>query len=1500
MGGQLALGHLAHGQGFDDFADGNFTQNPVWSGDDSLFRVNAEGQLQLDDPTPSTQTAYLATPVQLLPGQTNVWSFFAAFDGFDPSSSNNLRFYLLSSDRNLTDSLNGYFLQIGQTGRDDRVDLFRQDATAETRLIAGDSGTLAGGGPFRVEVRRSPAGRWEVRLDTGNTGALISQGSAQDNTYTTGAFTGLVCNYTSTRSDKFLFDNLRFPFPDNTPPEVTAVEALGPDSLQVSFSEAVTAGTALSAFGYKLSPGNFNFGGLAFADASQTTVLMQVAPSLPPNTPLTLEVSDIEDLAGNELDEANVSFRREAVLPGDVVLNEVLADPTPILGLPEGEFVELFNRLAVPVDLEGWQLADGSGEAALPGVELPAGGYLILCNRSDTEAYQAFGPTAGMSLPSLNNAGDDLRLRTPEGKPIDGLAYRLSWFVDGTKAQGGYSLERIDPTTDCGGPQNWRGSDNAQGGTPGRPNSVLDTTPDTRPPRLLEVIVERPDRLRLLFSETMDSLSLAQAGLALSPSLPIQSRSVRGPQFDTLELLLQDSLESGQVYQLRLDSVRDCPGNVARALTREVLFIESLPALPYDVLLHEIHPDPDARTDLPAVEFVELLNRSDKPIELQGWRLSDASSETEIETPFQLLPDSLVLLAPANDAPALEAFGPVLGLSGFPSLNNSGDALTLRNAAGRSMHFVAYEDDWYRNDFKAGGGFSLEMIDTAYPCRGAANWRASEARAGGTPGDTNSVARANPDFAPPQLERLSVATPDTLRLRFSETLDSTAALQTAEVLLSPASPAVAGFQLLGPAFREMIVALEGPLQQGLRYRLRVANLQDCAGNRRDTSRALALGRPEAVAEGDVRLNEILFNPFTGGADFVEIVNRSDKIIDAGRLTLATRDENFQIDDPERISEQGALLFPGDYLALTEDSFAAIAVYPAARQGRLLQMDDLPSLGNEAGRALLLDPLGQPLDEFAYRERYHLPLLPDVEGYSLERIHPDLATQDSTHWTSATTRSGGATPGSVNSVFRDTALVGAPLGFDSASVVLNEVLYDPPEDGTDFVELYNAGTRPIDLADFFLTRIDPTTGERIDEVLASRFSFSLAPEELVVLTEDTVALKSIYGLGPERGRLLQGDLFTLPASAPTRIALVSRSQRRMDAFTFADSLHLPLLGTANKGFSLERIHPDLPSDDPRTWSSAAIADGRATPAQTNSVLRLPDDTGTLQPIDQAPLRINEILYDPPSGGTDYVELVNAGESPIDLADYFIARLEPSTNEVLDAAPLVERSFFLEPQAYVALTDDPLLVEAYYTLRFPERLLPVEGFPNYPSSAGEGKAAIFSRNAVVVDSFRYREAFHLPLLNETKGVALERLETDAPTQSAENWTSASEQAGFGTPTYANSQQTGEAASGVDQAPFFLESQTFSPDGDGFEDNLIIRYQLERSDAVADVHIYNLNGQPIRTLERGYVLGREGFLRWDGVTDQGERAPIGLYIVYIELYGVQGLEAQYKLGCSLAGRL
>lgn len=459
----------------------------------------------------------------------------------------------------------------------------------------------------------------------------------------------------------------------------------------------------------------------------------------------------------------------------------------------------------------------------------------------------------------------------------------------------------------------------------------------------------------------------------------------------------------------------------------------------YDVVISEIMADPTPPVGLPNAEYVEIKNVSSAAFNLSGWKLSDATGTATINASFILQPDSLVILCATGNVAAFSVYGRTIGVPSFPSLDNDGDVLTLRSPQNRAVHTIAYTTDWYGNEAKKDGGWSLEMIDTKNPCGGKDNWKASLNNLGGTPGKTNSVNGTNADVTPPQLKRAYALDSVNMVLVFNEPLDSASAALTGNYALNGLT--VLSAVVISPQFSSVQLRLAAALQPLTVYVLTATNLTDCKGNAVGAYNKTKIGLPSVPLANDVVINEILFNPKTPGSDYVEIYNRSKKVIDASKLYVAARSSSVAVASLRKISEEPLYLFPEDYLVVTENAAVLKQQYFVKNEDALLPVSSLPSYPDDKGDVILIDLNGTIVDEVAYDKDWQFGLIDNVNGVALERIDPDAASQNKANWHSAAASVGYGTPTYKNSQYKAAEDV-------KATVDVSPKIFSPDNDGRD--------------------------------------------------------------------------------------------------------------------------------------------------------------------------------------------------------------------------------------------------------------------------------------------------------------------------------------------------------------------------------------------------------------------------------------------------------------------
>ena len=272
--------------------------------------------------------------------------------------------------------------------------------------------------------------------------------------------------------------------------------------------------------------------------------------------------------------------------------------------------------------------------------------------------------------------------------------------------------------------------------------------------------------------------------------------------------------------------------------------------------------------------------------------------------------------------------------------------------------------------------------------------------------------------------------------------------------------------------------------------------------------------------------------------------------------------------------------------------------------------------------------------------------------------------------------------------------------------------------------------------------------------------------------------------------------------------------------------------------------------------------------------------------QVPLRLSELLYQPRSGEAEYLELYNAGSIPVDLSDYIVIRWIGDSLGKHYTLPQHE----VAPHDYVVLTKDAASVTANYTVKFAGKLVQCD-LPPFPNDGGS--VVLATKDSSVVEKFDYLPSMHSRLLRNKAGVALERRNFESDCNAPGNWFSAASTAGYGTPTYENSQSNELLA---EETHFELSSSLVSPDGDGYEDELIVSYSLDDNDIYARMLVYDARGNQVCLLLDGGLLGSQGEVRWDGRGNGNTRLLQGRYVLFINLYDLHGTKQTIKRVISI----
>lgn len=460
----------------------------------------------------------------------------------------------------------------------------------------------------------------------------------------------------------------------------------------------------------------------------------------------------------------------------------------------------------------------------------------------------------------------------------------------------------------------------------------------------------------------------------------------------------------------------------------------------YDVVIDELMADPSPQVGLPNNEWIELRNITAAPVSLLGWRISDATGSSGPMPNYLLKPDSIVIVCSNSAMTTMSAYGPSISVTSFPSLDNGGDLLSLKDATGKTIHALAYDITWYQNELKKNGGWTLEMIDTKSPCAGISNWKASTDNAGGTPGTKNSIDGMNVDQTSPRLKRAYSSDNLTVILVFDEPVDSLKGATAGNYSIDGGMSIIESVTL-GPLFDKVQLKLSASMQANTAYTVTANAITDCGNNVIGAYNNAKVGIPVDALEEDLIINEILFNPRPNAYDYVELYNKSNKIFDASQLYIANRNSNNIISSITALATTAWLIFPGDYIVVTEDAASLGREYLVKNPDKILIVSSPPSFPDDKGNVIVLNSQGNSIDEVNYLDDWHFKLLSNDEGVTLERIDPDAPSQDPSNWHSAASTAGYGTPTYKNSQYKQPANI-------NASIEVTPKLFSPDNDGVD--------------------------------------------------------------------------------------------------------------------------------------------------------------------------------------------------------------------------------------------------------------------------------------------------------------------------------------------------------------------------------------------------------------------------------------------------------------------
>ena len=743
----LLYGLCGFAQFTENFSDGDFTNNPAWTGGTADWAVNASFQLQSNN-TVSNSTYFLSTASTK--ATTAQWDFFVQIT-FNPSSANYVDVFLTASASDFTlPATTGYFVRIG--GTDDEVALFRKDNGTVTKIIDGVNASLnSSNNSLLIKVIRDGSSQWSLNRIL-NGGPSINEGVVTESTYTSSAFFGvLVKQSTASFFQRHFIDDINVGdfVPDLQPPFVVTYTVTSANTLDVLFNEPVEQLSSELVTNYVVNTGIGSPTTAIRDPANAALVHLTFAANFPINTNLQMIINGVNDLFANTATNLTGNFSYSIPQQYDVVIDELMADPDPQVGLPNLEWLELRNTSQFDINLLGWTLSKPTGTSGpMPSYLLQKDSFVIVCTGSAVTALSAYGNVISVtSFPSLSNTGDLIYLNSPQGTIIHSVNYSDSWYQNQLKQDGGWTLEMTDTQNPCSGISNWKASVDVSGGTPGRKNSIDAINPDQEAPKLLRAYATDNLNITLVFNEPLDALNAALvANYSVSDGIgaPLAALPV-APLFERVQLTLAAPLQADKVYTVTVTAtLTDCGGNGITVKNTARVGMAAATVDSFDIVINEILFNPTPASN----DYVELYNRSNKILNLKNVSIANATGFEHVSIEdYQFFPGEFIVLTESKDL-VLQTYvanDPFAFIEvSMPSYNDDAGDVRILNEQGNIVDRVAYLNDWQFKLISNEEGVALERIDYNAPSQNEANWHSAASNVNyGTPTYKNSQFRVD-------------------------------------------------------------------------------------------------------------------------------------------------------------------------------------------------------------------------------------------------------------------------------------------------------------------------------------------------------------------------------------------------------------------------------------------------------------------------------------------------------------------------------------------------------------------------------------------------------------------------------------------------------------------------------------------------------------------------------------------------------------------------------------
>ena len=1228
----------------------------------------------------------------------------------------------------------------------------------------------------------------------------------------------------------------------------------------------------------------------------------------------------------------------------DVVINEIMYAPSS----GEPEWIELYNRTNNVINLKNWKFSDATTSITITNEDKfidPSSFLIITKDSSILNYYNIQSEIIEANVPSLNNTGDAIVIKDVNNSKIDSVSYLPDWGGNIS----GKSLERISIDALSNDQTNWGSSVSTNKATPGTANSIT--------PKDYDLTISSFKSLTdfgIVGEEIQFEVMIKNIGL--NPSLNFVVNLYRDANQDsvaqTSELFSSQNgsgINSNDSTSFSLVTTNYLAGeNVFIAIvdvlpdndsTNNKMFLSingvTINEERDDIVINEIMYAPNS----PQPEWIEIINRSNKIIDLKNYQLADGGDTVKVINKNKILnPNEFFVIA--KDSTILNYFNinSDFVTAAFSSLNNSDDKVILLDSLNRvidSLHYFSY--------WGGSNGKSLERIDINASSIDSANWKTSISLLNATPGTYNSVTQKDFDL----LAKNILFTP-----KFPLVGDNiSVAAFIKNIGKNPAQFSINLFEdtnldsipdLFVETISNLTLAVNDSSTHQFNYQIQ--NLLDLKGfyvkiifmQDQDTTNNFYYNTIEpGFSNQTIVVNEIMFAPFGGEPEWIELYNNSDVEINLKDWTIWD-----VVTTPVKATIKNDFVIPAkNFAVLTKDS--SISNYHRLISSSLLEIS-LPSFNNDEDGVVLKDNRGITIDSVRYTNQWG-----GTNGFSLERISTTVPSNNQLNWSSSLDIEQ-STPGRLNSNTPkefdlsvseisfapkfptngdnvsitakiknngnqvaqnfitefyidtdsnkvvdlllnsvsssnlnsdDSVLVTATSqiqnlqkeiltavrvaylsdedtlnnyfeksiqpGFAENIVKINEVMYNPDDENPEWIEFINVSSDSINIKNWFVSDVITTPTKNLitsnDVFINSNEIFIVARDTSFNSAYPNVTVKVFYANFGSFGNTSDG------------VVIYDFRNGIIDSLFYRSSWG------GKKGYSLERISLNELTNDSTNWVTSLDING-STPGTINSINSVPS-------YKRDDLVINEIMYDPETTNSEYIEFYNLSSDSVNVGGW---KFEDENG---NAFSLSETSFVVAPKDYFVLIADSSVLGTYNLFEYTNKNIIDESSLGLVNS---GELILLKDvRGNVIDSIFYSNDWNNKNIASTQNKSLERINPILNGNDPLNWSTCVNSIG-GTP---GNQNSIFAENLNEEKNISVNPNPFSPDNDGFEDFTVINYNLTQATAQVRIKIFDSKGRLVRTLLNNQASGQSGSVIFDGLDDENKALRIGIYIIFLE---------------------